>query len=146
MLTNLLIAAGFLSLSVVIHAAGLSAALRWLRRQTISGRFRDWTWIFIRVALWMVLLHMAEIIAWAALYAFGGAMPDAQTAFYFSAVTYTTTGYGDLVLPEAWRIIGGVEALTGILLCGWSTGFFLAVVNRMYQSMPDAPGHDPARG
>jgi hypothetical protein len=55
-----------------------------------------------------------------------------QSAFYFSAVTFTTTGYGDLVLPEEWRLVGGVEALTGIIMCGWSTGFFFAVVSRMY--------------
>jgi hypothetical protein len=58
-------------------------------------------------------------------------MPDLQAALYFSAVTYTTTGYGDLVLPEEWRIVGGVEALTGILMCGWSTGFFFAVASRL---------------
>ena len=57
--------------------------------------------------------------------------PDLASALYFSAVTYTTTGYGDVVLPEGWRLVGGVEALTGILMCGWSTGFFFAVVSRM---------------
>jgi hypothetical protein len=65
-----------------------------------------------------------------------GAMPDLPSAFYFSAVTYTTTGYGDLVLPEQWRLVGGVEALTGILMCAWSSGFFFAVVGRMYESQP----------
>jgi hypothetical protein len=55
------------------------------------------------------------------------------SAFYFSAVTYTTTGYGDVVLPADWRLLGGVEALTGILMCGWSTGFFFAIVDRIYQ-------------
>jgi hypothetical protein len=48
-------------------------------------------------------------------------------------VTYTTTGYGDLVLPPEWRLVGGIEALTGILMCGLSTGFFFAVVGRVYQ-------------
>jgi len=48
-------------------------------------------------------------------------------------VTYTTTGYGDLVLPRDWRLVGGIEALTGILMCSWSTGFFVAVVSRLHQ-------------
>jgi hypothetical protein len=60
-------------------------------------------------------------------------MPDLPSALYFSAVTYTTTGYGDLVLNEGWRLLGAVEALTGILMCGWSTGFFFAIVNRLYE-------------
>ena len=66
-------------------------------------------------------------------YVLAGAMPDVAAALYFSAVTYTTTGYGDLVLPEGWRLVGGVEALTGILMCGLSTGFFFAIVNRLYE-------------
>jgi hypothetical protein len=45
-------------------------------------------------------------------------MPDLQSALYFSAVTYTTTGYGDLVLSKEWRLVGAIEALTGILMCG----------------------------
>jgi hypothetical protein len=68
------------------------------------------------------------------LYVWSAAMPDPQSAFYFSAVTDTTTGYGDLVLPSEWRIVGGVEALTGILMCGWSTAFFFAVLARMHAS------------
>jgi voltage-gated potassium channel Kch len=61
-------------------------------------------------------------------------MPDLQSAIYFSAATYTTVGYGDLVLPVEWRLVGGVEALTGILMCGWSTGFFFAIVSRMFEA------------
>ena len=87
----------------------------------------------------MIVLHLAEIIAWALVYYSNDAMPDLQSAFYFSAVTYTTTGYGDLVLPEAWRLVGGVEALTGILMCGWSTAFFLAAVTRLSDWHPGRP-------
>jgi hypothetical protein len=82
----------------------------------------------------MILLHLIEVLVWALFYAWQRAMPDVQSAFYFSSVTYTTTGYGDLVLPEEWRVLGGVEALTGILMCGLSTGFFFAVVSRMLES------------
>jgi len=61
------------------------------------------------------------------------------TALYFSSVTYTTVGYGDVVLPEGWRLAGGIEALTGILMCGWSTGFFFSVVSRMYRAQQAPP-------
>ena len=53
----------------------------------------------------MVLLHLAEIAVWAFFYVWQRAMPDLATAFYFSAVTYTTTGYGDLVLAPEWRLL-----------------------------------------
>jgi hypothetical protein len=84
----------------------------------------------------MISCHLVEIAIWACFYQWKGAMPDLSSALYFSAVTYTTTGYGDLVLPQDWRLVGGVEALTGILMCGWSTGFFFAMVSRMNREVP----------
>jgi hypothetical protein len=134
--TRLLIGWILLAVCVVIHAGGVTWALQRLRRHAETAqRFWPVTWLFILVAGWMVLLHLLEISVWAVFYAVTGAMPDLQAAFYFSAVTYTTTGYGDLVLPPAWRLVGGVEALTGILMCAWSTAFFVAIVGRLYQPL-----------
>jgi len=134
MLSKLLIAACLMALCVCVHAVGLTLAFRWVRRrpQLMTGTFGASTWALILVAGWSVLLHLVEIPIWAGFYAWKGAMPDLVSASYFSAVTYTTTGYGDLVLPEAWRLVGAVEALTGILMCGWSTGFFFAIGSRMH--------------
>jgi voltage-gated potassium channel Kch len=133
LILKLMLAFGLMAGCVAIHAVGVSAALRWLRLHSQSGsRFWQETRLFIELAAWMILLHMSEIAVWAVVYAAADVMPGLQSAFYFSTVTYTTTGYGDLVLPEDWRLLGGVEALTGILMCGWSTGFFFAVVSRLY--------------
>jgi Ion channel len=135
MLSKLLAALCLMALCVTIHAGGVTSALRWRRRQPDSAQsFWRWTSRFIGVAGWMILLHLVEITVWALFYFWKDAIIDPQAAFYFSAVTYTTTGYGDIVLPEEWRLVGGVEALTGILMCGWSTGFFFAIVSRMYQA------------
>jgi hypothetical protein len=137
MVSKLLVAWGLMALCVVIHATGMTYAFQWLRqRRPLSATRNFWlaTWLFIGLAAWMVLLHLVEITTWALYYVWKDAMADLPSALYFSAVTYTTTGYGDLVLPEAWRLVGAVEALTGILMCGWSTGFFFAVVARMFQA------------
>ena len=135
MIVKILIAWTLLALCVTIHASGVAAALRRLPAGTSAAhRFARSTRLFIRIAAWMVLLHVLEITAWAFVYQLARAMPDMPSALYFSAVTYTTTGYGDLVLPQEWRLVGAVEALTGILMCGWSTGFFFAAVSRMYGS------------
>ena len=124
-----------MALCVTIHAGGVTWALRRLRRRAADSSRRFWssTLLFVVIAIWMVLLHLSEISVWAAVYAWNSALPDLPTAWYFSAVTYTTVGYGDVVLPREWRLDGGIEALTGILMCGWSTGFFFAVVNRLYE-------------
>jgi hypothetical protein len=126
MLSELLVGWGLMASSVVIHAYGVMSALRWLRRHEV-------------LAGWIVLLHVAEITVWAVAYAVMRAMPDFQSGLYFSAVTYTTTGYGDLVLPDRWRLVGAIEALTGILMCGWSTGFFFAVLTKMLGSEAPFP-------
>ena len=61
-------------------------------------------------------------------------MPDFEAAIYFSFVTFTTLGYGDLTLSDGWRLLSGIEALNGILLDGWSTAVLFAVVQRIWQS------------
>jgi hypothetical protein len=138
--SQLVIAWCLMAACVVIHAYGVTRAVQWLRRREVtSGRLASWTWVFISLAGWIVLLHVIEITTWALAYALLGAMPGLQAALYFSAVTYTTTGYGDLVLPLHWRLVGAVEALTGILMCGWSTGFFFAVVSRMFKEVTPSP-------
>lgn len=135
MLVKLLIAFGLMALCVAIHAMGLTAAFRWLRRSSARAQtFRGSTGVLIAVAGCTILVHLVEITVWALFYFWNEGMPDMHSAWYFSAVTYTTVGYGDLVLPKEWRLVGGVEALTGILMCGWSTAFFFAVVSRMHET------------
>jgi hypothetical protein len=133
MIARLLVGSALMALCVVIHAAGVVWGLRTFGR-LFDTRLRFWrgTGLFILIFIWIVLLHLTEISVWAAYYSWRDAIPDPQSALYFSAVTYTTTGYGDIVLPEEWRLLGAIEALTGILMCGWSTGFYFALVNRVY--------------
>jgi hypothetical protein len=144
MISKLLVAWSLMAICVVIHASGVSGAMRWLTQQPQTAqRFWPWTWLFIRLAAWIILLHLVEIGVWGAFYVWKGAMPDLQTSLYFSAVTYTTTGYGDLLLPSEYKLAGGVEALTGILMCGWSTGFFFAIFSRMFNASPAAGERTP---
>ena len=138
MMTRLLAAFLLMAICVTIHAAGITEALRRLRASAGAQSFWKSLRLFILLAIWMVLLHLCEIGVWAGAYVWNGAIADMPTALYFSAVTYTTTGYGDVVLPPGWRLDGGVEALTGILMCGWSTGFFFAIVNRIHTTRPEA--------
>ncbi len=133
-----------LSLCVVVHALVITALLSRLtriRRRTVV-RFWRATWELIRIALWILAAHLLEIGIWAGFLTHQQMFADFTTAFYFSAVTYTTVGYGDVVLPGTWRLFAAVEGLTGILMCGWSTGVFFAVVSAMYSSQRAEPKAD----
>jgi hypothetical protein len=132
-ITTLLLSFVLLAVCVVVHAGGSVAMLRRLARFPVlaDAAFGPATWLLVRIAGGLVLMHLLDIVLWGFLYHWGGALSDLPSALYFSSVTYTTVGYGDIVLPSRWRHVGGIEALTGILMCGWSTGLFFSVVTRM---------------
>ena len=125
---------GLMAVTMAIHVVGLVVALRWVVRSPAlaAARVPRTVWLMTRVVWILVMLHTLEIAVWAAFYWWRGALPDLDAAFYFSGVTYTTIGYGDVVLPDAWRNLGPLEGLTGILMSGLSTGFFFAVLSRIH--------------
>ena len=90
----------------------------------------------LRVVWWLLLLHLTEITLWALFYLWRGYLPDAEAAFYFSGVTYTTVGYGDIVLAKPFRLLAPLEGLVGVLMCSLSMGYFFVVVNRILQGQP----------
>ena len=141
MVSRLLIAWGLVALCVVVHASRSDSwadAAGW-RRRRVPGR-TGWPWLRLSVSLagWIVLPSPGRDPRLGDLLRLAWRHARSQTALYFSAVTYTTTGYGDLVLPQGWRLVGGVEALTGILMCGWSAGFFV-LVSRIYKATDVKP-------
>ena len=134
MLSIILIAGALVAVTVAVHAAGLALLLRAFIRSHAVPPTRAWpiTWLLIRVTWLLLLIHTAEITVWGMFYFWQGCLPDAESAFYFSGVTYATIGYGEVVLSKPWRMLGPVEGLTGILMCGLSAGLFFAVVSRIY--------------
>jgi len=139
MFLALVIAAVLVAVTVVVHVTGFTLLLRSLMRSRAAPPTQAWpiTWLLIRVTWWLLLMHWAEITVWALFFLWAGCLPDVESAFYFSGVTYATVGYGDVVLPQPWRMLGPIEGLTGILMCGLSAGLFFALVNRIYASRRD---------
>lgn len=99
----------------------------------------------LRIIFWLLLLHLAKISLWALFYLWRGGLPNAEAAFCFSGTTYTTVGYGDIVLAKPWRLLPPLEGLLGVLMCSLSMGYFFVVVNRMQQGQP-AIGEPPDAG
>src|SRR5437773_6430342 len=132
MIPELLIASCLVAMTVIIHAAGLGLALSRTLRVTarLDTRFWPITWLLIRIAWFLIVIHLFEIAVWALFFWWQKCLPDAESSLYFSGVTYATLGYGDLLLPKEWRLFGPIEALTGTLMCGLSIAFFFAVLSK----------------
>jgi hypothetical protein len=132
MIAKFLMAACLVATTVVIHAAGLGMALSHVFRSSARPDTRFWpiTWLLIRIAWFLIVIHLFEIAVWGLFFWWQNCLPDARSSFYFSGVTYATIGYGDLVLPKEWQLFGPVEGLTGILMCGLSAAFFFVIVSK----------------
>lgn len=118
-----------LTLTVVIHSLWMFIVLKFINLN-VDAVFRI---VFRNVAIVISMLfaHLIEASLFAGFYYFVDAFKDWNTSFYFSLVSYATVGYGDVTLPEHWRLIGGVEGLVGALMVGWSVAVLVAVLQRL---------------
>ena len=138
MLMNVLIGCALVVFTTFLHAAAMLIAFRalmitrpekWVKRS-------HWTRAAATAALVLAMFIAAivESLAWAATYLALGAFTDAEEAIYFSTVTYTTLGFGDVVMASEWRLLSAFEAANGIIMFGWTTALIVAAVHRFYVS------------
>jgi len=137
MIKLVLCALGLTAITVIIHGVGALASGRrvvglWTGRKDPPG-WLGAELLMAQLVGALLLLHLAEAIVWAVFYVLVGALPDLETAAYFSLTSYTTVGYGDVVLPETWRLLGPIEAAVGVLMLGWSTGILVVVIGVIYK-------------
>jgi len=122
---------------VLIHSSGLVILFEWLVRHRAAIESRGWMVRYMRLLITaffvIIVLHLAEAAIWGLFFFYRRLFEDFETSLYFSIVSYTTIGYGDVVLPQRWRLLGGIEGISGVLLCGLSTAFVFAVVNAVFQ-------------
>jgi hypothetical protein len=136
MLTEISVAAVIVFVCVLLHVGVLMlmAELLFKRRAYIEQAAKLRHSVFIVVLFSGILvLHVSETALWALFYYSRGLFDAFETALYFSLGTYTTIGYGDVVLAHRWRLLGAIEGISGVLLCGISTAFMFAVINGMFQ-------------
>jgi Ion channel len=124
--------------TIFTHALAVMATLGFVRYEKRLGREGVSFWNdFVMVMLTMsftLSAHLIEIAWWAILFIFCGEFQDFGTAYYHSAVNYTTLGYGDLIMTPAWRLLGPLEAANGMLMFGVSTAMIFAVMQRLIQA------------
>jgi voltage-gated potassium channel len=133
---SIVLLAALITACVLIHAIGMWAGLVILTkvlRQLGKPLGRGVAVGVLTVAVCgLFCLHVLHILVWAGFYQWHALLPTFEAAVYFSATSYATLGYGDVLLPERWRILGPFEAVTGVLMFGWSTGALFVLASRLY--------------
>jgi hypothetical protein len=121
--------------TILIHTLPLSATVSFVRREKRLGHlgvdFRKDMGVVLRIILYAFVAHLIEVALWAALFVTCGEFSDFATAYYHSAVNYTSLGYGDIIMSPTWKLLGPLETVDGMLLFGVSTGMIFAVIQRL---------------
>ncbi len=147
MIRQLLFALALTSVTVFVHALGtvyvvIPATGLWKRSGVIPYVAKP-VWTLTRLVSMLLVLHLVEMAIWAVAFAAADILADFETSLYFSLKSYTTVGYGDVLLPIAWRLVGPIEAAVGVLMLGWSTSIIVAAVQRIYNSSPIGTKAEP---
>lgn len=136
MLIQLVLGCVMIVATTVIHGFASLVGVAMLRRHYQSrhgppSSLHDTSTVALFV-LWLFLATIVEIWMWAGLYILLDAIPTLEEALYFSTVTFSTLGYGDIVLDKSWRLLAAFEAANGLFLFGWSTALVFVVVQRLH--------------
>jgi len=120
--------------TVWIECVGIARLIAWARRAVAGdvhklGPFRSAA-LVVRVTTAIIALHGLQVLVWAGCYRWL-CLLSWDSALYFSATSYTTVGYGDIILPSKWRMLGPVEGMLGILMCGLSVSLLFAIATRL---------------
>jgi voltage-gated potassium channel Kch len=134
MLVQFIVAAGLIAATVAIEALFMSTGLRafrWIEEKRPHVIARQPTLVTVVWVLFLIIPIVADVALWAAFYYFGAALPSYEEALYFSTVTFTTVGYGDIVLDREWRQLATFEAMNGWIIFGWATALIIALIQRL---------------
>jgi len=136
MFANIAFGALLTASTVAVHALCTASLIAFLRAMHVDHwALRSvWTRVTVISALvvGMFLVSVVEAGLWSATYVSLGAIPDFSEALYFSVVTFTTLGYGDVTVHDQWRLLASLEAADGTITFGWTTALIVAVSHRIY--------------
>ena len=132
---QLVISGVLIAATTFVHGVFVASAAAILRttKQPARGVFRFFrdSIVLVILVLWLMLAHGIEIAMWAKTYLHYDLFESWETALYFSSASYTTLGFGDVLLPEDWRLLAGAVAANGFLLFGLSAAFLFDAAGQL---------------
>src|SRR6266446_3682655 len=137
LLHHLGVAILLVTLTLWLECGGIAGLIAWARR-AVAGDIHKWgpfrsAALVVRVTTAAIALHGLQVLVWAGCYRWL-CLPSWESALYFSATSYTTVGYGDIILPFKWGMLGPIESILGILMCGLSVSLLFPIVTRLVGS------------
>lgn len=125
-----------------IQSAGIAVLIRWARDAVTQAMNKLSPWraavLMTRFITMTLVLHILQIVMWAGFYRWQ-CLPTWESSFYFSAASYSTAGYGDVLLPQDWRTLGPLESVIGVIMCGISVSVLFAIAVRLVENETDSP-------
>ncbi len=113
------------AITMAIHGCGMLVTLLTCQLSSMGQRgavsFLRGGAVLILASWMIVLIHLIELLVWAAFFLWQGAMPSASTSYYFALTQYTTVG-SSFHLPLRWRLLEGMLPIAGLMTFAWSTG------------------------
>jgi hypothetical protein len=135
---QLILGSAIISATILIHV-GFTAAAEWgLRREHIwpvrrAGPFR-FVVLLVGMTLWLLASMTVAVWLWAFCLLWLDIFHDIETSVYFSLISFTTLGFGDIVLGKDWRILSGLMAANGLMIFGLTTAVLVDFLSRFRQS------------
>ena len=122
-----------LSFTLSLQCGGAAALILWIRsipRETREAQVFHCAALVMQTTVAVIVLHGIVILLWASCYRWL-CLPSWESAFYFSASSYATVGFGDVLLASKWRLLGPLESMVGMLMSGVSIGLLFAAVTHL---------------
>lgn len=134
MITQLALGTLVIMVNAVLQAEMFSAFAQKLEKvivhlRRIFRRFTNTATIVICV-LFVMAVQTVNVWVWGLTFYFAGVFTELEPSLYFSLVSFSTLGFGDIVLDEKWRMLSGLAAANGLLSFGWSTAYMVELVRR----------------
>ena len=139
MLNQMILAATLMAITAVVQAAFMLSGFRGLQALKAGKRHfgrHHATLLIVVFVLYMFAAVMTEIVIWAAVYEWIGAISAFDDALYVSASSFTTIGYGNVQIAHEWRLLVALEGANGMIVFGWATALVIAAIQH-FELWPD---------
>jgi len=132
---DLFFGGAMLVLIILVHAAGVRTVTTHVTRRSQAILQHPTRWradlLMGSIVFMLLALHVVEMLMWTAALVYSNLIPNWRSAGFFAGNTYTTVGYGAFFLPDGWRMLAPIIAMSGLFAFGWSGSVLVDFVRRI---------------